>query len=125
MGAHFENVGGALQALDATGYVANREIAVAAFLMDSLERPLLVEGPSGVGKTELAKALGQALGRPLVRLQCYEGLDESRAIYEWEYGKQLLVPDLIRPQVAQLLVGTQNLREAVDRLADQTSALFD
>ena len=125
MRAQFENVDGALQALDATGYVANREIAVAAFLMDALERPLLIEGPSGVGKTELAKALSQALGRPLIRLQCYEGLDESRAIYEWEYGKQLLVADLIRPQVAQLLAGTQNIREAVDRLADQSSALFD
>ncbi len=125
MSAQFENVDDALQALERTGYLPSREIAVAAFLMDALERPLLVEGPSGVGKTELAKALGAALGRPVIRLQCYEGLDESRAIYEWEYGKQLLVADLIRPQVEQMLAGAKDLRSAVDRLADQSSALFD
>src|SRR6476661_8541888 len=105
MRAQFENVDDALHGLARTGYVASREIAVASYLMDALEKPLLVEGPSGVGKTELARALSQALGRPLIRLQCYEGLDESRAIYEWEYGKQLLVADLIRPQVQTLLAG--------------------
>ena len=125
MRAQFENVDDALQGLALTGYVASREIAVASYLMDALEKPLLVEGPSGVGKTELARALSQALGRPLIRLQCYEGLDESRAIYEWEYGKQLLVADLIRPQVQTLLAGTKTLHEAVDRLAEQSSALFD
>src|SRR4051794_35114576 len=93
----FEDVDAALAGLGRANYVASREIAVTAFLMDALEKPLLVEGPAGVGKTELAKALSQTLGRPLIRLQCYEGLDESRALYEWEYGKQLLYTEMMRP----------------------------
>jgi MoxR-like ATPase len=106
------------------GYVPSREACVAALLMDSLEKPLLVEGPAGVGKTELAKALSRALGRPLIRLQCYEGLDESRALYEWEYGKQLLYTELLRPLVGQLLSGSDTLAAAIDRLAGEESALF-
>jgi MoxR-like ATPase len=125
MKARFDDADAAIAALEATGYLANRETGVAAFLMDALEKPLLVEGPAGVGKTELAKALSQCLERPLIRLQCYEGLDESRALYEWEYGKQLLYADLLRPRVAELLAGARDLHEAVDRLAGQASALFD
>jgi MoxR-like ATPase len=92
--------------------------------MDSLEKPLLVEGPAGVGKTELAKALSRALERPLIRLQCYEGLDESRALYEWEYGKQLLYTELLRPLVSSMLSGTSSLAAAIERLAGEESALF-
>lgn len=121
----FADVDAALTALEGAGYVANREIAVAAYLMDALEKPLLVEGPAGVGKTELAKALSQALARPLIRLQCYEGLDESRALFEWEYGKQLLYAEMLRPLLGPLLQGAASLDEAVDRLATQGSALFD
>lgn len=76
--------------LAATGYLADDSIATTAFLADRLGKPLLVEGPAGVGKTELAKAVAQATGAELVRLQCYEGLDEARALYEWNYKKQLL-----------------------------------
>ncbi len=73
-----------------TGYLADASIATTAYLAGALEKPLLVEGPAGVGKTELAKAVARAAGADLVRLQCYEGLDEARALYEWNYKKQLL-----------------------------------
>lgn len=107
------------------GYVPNRAIGAAAFLLDALEKPLLVEGPAGVGKTELAKALSSVLERPLIRLQCYEGLDESRALYEWEYGKQLLYTEMLRPTIARLLQGSDTLEDAVARLGGESSALFD
>ncbi|WP_239308444.1 MULTISPECIES: MoxR family ATPase [unclassified Frankia] len=76
--------------LEAAGYLADHAIATTVFLADRLRKPLLVEGPAGVGKTELAKALAAATGAELIRLQCYEGLDEARALYEWNYKKQLL-----------------------------------
>jgi MoxR-like ATPase len=76
--------------LRGAGYLTDDEIATAVFLADRLGKPLLVEGPAGVGKTELAKAVAAATGSDLVRLQCYEGLDEARALYEWDYRKQLL-----------------------------------
>jgi MoxR-like ATPase len=72
------------------GYLPDEAIATTVFLADRLGKPLLVEGPAGVGKTELAKAVAQAVGAELIRLQCYEGLDEARALYEWNYKKQLL-----------------------------------
>jgi MoxR-like ATPase len=78
------------EALGSAGYLADLETSVAVFLADRLGRPLLVEGPAGVGKTELAKALAESLGADLIRLQCYEGLDEAKALYEWNYRKQLL-----------------------------------
>jgi MoxR-like ATPase len=120
----FTDINDAETKLLGEGYVPSREACVAALLMDSLEKPLLVEGPAGVGKTELAKALSRALDRPLIRLQCYEGLDESRALYEWEYGKQLLYTELLRPLVSQLLGDATSLRGAIDRLASEESALF-
>jgi MoxR-like ATPase len=112
------------QLLRREGYVASRDACVAALLMDSMEKPLLVEGPAGVGKTELAKALSKVLDRPLIRLQCYEGLDESRALYEWEYGKQLLYTEMLRPLVGRILAHSSNLAGAIDALASEESALF-
>ena len=81
---------GIAAALESAGYLPDERIAQVVFLAERLEKPILVEGPAGVGKTELAKALAEAHGRPLIRLQCYEGLDESKALYEWNYRKQLL-----------------------------------
>jgi MoxR-like ATPase len=86
----FASVADATERLAAVGYLVDERIATAVYLADTLGKPLLIEGPAGVGKTELAKALGAAVGATLVRLQCYEGVDESRALYEWNYKKQLL-----------------------------------
>ena len=80
----------AVRRLGEAGYLADAATATTAYLAGALEKPLLVEGPAGVGKTELAKAVARATGADLVRLQCYEGLDEARALYEWNYKKQLL-----------------------------------
>lgn len=86
----FSTPADAAKRLGATGYLADEATATTAYLSGALEKPLLVEGPAGVGKTELAKAVARATGAELVRLQCYEGLDEARALYEWNYKKQLL-----------------------------------
>ena len=91
--------------LAATGYLADPATSTTAYLAGALEKPLLVEGPAGVGKTELAKAVSRATGAELVRLQCYEGLDEARALYEWNYKKQLL-----RIQASQAGDGTVSSR---------------
>jgi len=114
----------ALARLEATGYLASTEIATAAFLADRLEKPILVEGPAGVGKTEFARAMAAALGRPLFRLQCYEGLDEAKALYEWEYSKQLLYTQILRDKLGEALAGTTTLAEAADRIAAGDAVFF-
>ncbi len=86
----FESPADAEKQLAAVGYLSDTATSTTTFLAGALEKPLLVEGPAGVGKTELAKAIARATGAGLVRLQCYEGLDEARALYEWNYKKQLL-----------------------------------
>lgn len=110
--------------LEAAGYLPSPEVAMVAFLMDRLERPVLVEGPAGVGKTAFAVAAAAALGRQLVRLQCYEGLDEAKALYEWEYAKQLLYTQLLRDQLAPLVAGAASLDEAADRIAASDAVFF-
>ncbi|GAA1944698.1 AAA family ATPase [Nocardioides hwasunensis] len=86
----FDSADDATSRLRAAGYLTDDATALTAYLAGALEKPLLIEGPAGVGKTELAKAVARATGAELVRLQCYEGLDEARALYEWNYKKQLL-----------------------------------
>ena len=116
-----ESVG---QALGSVGYLADDAIAVTCSLALTLDRPLLVEGPPGVGKTDLARALSEGLARPLERLQCYEGLDEARALYEWDYGKQILYTQLLRDTVADQLRGVTSLAQAVDRLGTEVNVLY-
>ncbi len=98
------------------GYICSQPIAMTMFLAYKLEKPVLVEGPPGVGKTELAKATAQLLNWDLIRLQCYEGLDEAKALYEWKYGKQLLYTQVLKDKLGDLLKGTHGLAESIDRL---------
>jgi len=110
--------------LAAAGYQPSREIATAVFLADRMEKPVLVEGPAGAGKTELARAFSQISGRTLIRLQCYEGLDESRALYEWEYSKQLLYTQLLRERIGAKVAEAGTLAEAADRIAEEGNVFF-
>jgi MoxR-like ATPase len=120
----FGSIEEASAGLAAVGYLPSREIATAVFLADRLEKPILVEGPAGVGKTELARAFATASGRVLVRLQCYEGLDESKALYEWEYAKQLLYTQLLRDRIGEAVKGATSLTEAADRIAGEGNVFF-
>lgn len=112
------------KALNAQKYIPSDEIATILFLCQQLGKPLLTEGPAGVGKTELAKALAGATGRELIRLQCYEGLDESKALYEWEYAKQLLYTQLLRDKIQDTLGQAEGLKAAADRLAAEEDVFF-
>lgn len=105
-------------------YISSDEIATVIYLAQSLCKPVLAEGPAGVGKTELAKAWAAALNAPLVRLQCYEGLDESKALYEWEYAKQMLYTQLLRDTLRNVLGDVDSLAEAADRLAKEEDVFF-
>lgn len=122
--APLESIADVEARLAASGYLPSREIATTVFLAEKLDKPILIEGPAGVGKTELALALSRATERPLIRLQCYEGLDESKALYEWEYAKQLLYTQLVKDKISETLAGAASLGEAVDRIGASESVFF-
>ena len=105
-------------------YIAGKKIATVVYLASKLNKPVLVEGPAGVGKTDLAKVVAAAVGRKLIRLQCYEGLDESKALYEWEYSKQLLYTQMLRDKIGEVIQGAKTLKDASERIAAQDDVFF-
>ena len=117
----FESVDEVVDALAEQGYIADTRLATTVFLVTRLDKPLLIEGPAGVGKTELAKALAGITGRRLLRLQCYEGQDETKALYEWDYGKQLLYTQILREKIGQVVADAPDLgvRGRPDRRAGE------
>ena len=121
---NFSNPQQLKDALGTQDYIASDEISTVIYLSQQLGKPVLAEGPAGVGKTELAKAIAGSLGRELIRLQCYEGLDETKALYEWEYAKQLLYTQLLRDKLSETLSQTGSLREAVDKLSAEEDVFF-
>ena len=120
----FDSIEEVKERLAGQEFVADDKLATVVFLATRLNKPVLIEGPAGVGKTELAKSLARAAGTELVRLQCYEGLDEAKALYEWEYGKQLLYTQVLREKIGELLGPTKDLREAADALREREDIFF-
>jgi MoxR-like ATPase len=120
----YKNVEHVQNMLETADYICSKTIATVVFLAQATQKPVLVEGPAGVGKTELSKAVARSLGRELIRLQCYEGLDESKALYEWEYAKQLLYTQMMKEKINDVISGSKSLTEAVDRIASQEDAFF-
>ena len=105
-------------------YICDNNIATVVYLATRLGKPLLVEGPAGVGKTELAKVVASSLDARLIRMQCYEGIDEAKALYEWEYAKQLLYTQVLKDKISEITAGAATLSEAVDRITNQDDVFF-
>jgi len=120
----FASIDDVIQRFARLKYITSHTIATVVYLAAEMKKPILVEGPAGVGKTELAKVLAAALGQELIRLQCYEGLDEAKALYEWEYAKQLLYTQILKDKISEVLGGARSLTEAVDRIACQDDVFF-
>jgi MoxR-like ATPase len=113
-----------IEGLASVDYIASRRIATALFMSANLQKPILVEGSAGVGKTELALSTARLLGLPLIRMQCYEGLDESKALYEWKYGKQLLYTQILKDRMGETLAEAKTMEAAMDRLHGMGDMFF-
>jgi MoxR-like ATPase len=124
MSAMFKSMEDVREGLKLQKYICSPEMSTVVYLAQQLQKPILVEGPAGVGKTELGKVIAAALDWEFIRLQCYEGLDESKSLYEWEYAKQLLYTQILKDVLAQELAGASSLAEAVDRVALQDEVFF-
>ncbi|MEE2665270.1 MAG: MoxR family ATPase [Myxococcota bacterium] len=120
----FASVDDVITRLGDQGYICDKNVATVVYLAQQLEKPVLVEGPAGVGKTELAKVVAQALGQQLIRLQCYEGLDEAKALYEWEYSKQLLYTQILKDKFAEAMQDAKTMAEAADRVGREDTVFF-
>src|SRR5690242_12351170 len=120
----FSSIDEVIERFAKNNYIASRRIATVIYLASALQKPVLVEGPAGVGKTDLGKVLAAALDHELIRLQCYEGLDEGKALYEWEYAKQLLYTQILKDKISEVLVGAQGLAQAVERIAAEDEVFF-
>jgi len=120
----FSSVDALVAGLGEVGYIASRRIATALYMAVHLQKPILVEGSAGVGKTELALSTARLLAKPLIRMQCYEGLDESKALYEWKYGKQLLYTQILKDRMGEALADAADMDAAMDRLHGMGDLFF-
>lgn len=122
--AAFQSVEDVRIKLESADYIPSREIATVVYLAVATRKPILVEGPAGAGKTELARAIARCLKLRKIRLQCYEGLDEAKSLYEWEYAKQLLYTQMIKEKINDLIADAATIAEAVEKIAQQENAFF-
>jgi MoxR-like ATPase len=120
----FQSIEDVKQRFERELYICNETIATVVYLADKLHKPVLIEGPAGVGKTEVAKVIAASLKQPLIRLQCYEGLDEAKALYEWEYSKQLLYTQILKGKIGEILAQSHSLQDAVSRIAKEDHVFF-
>ncbi len=120
----FASVDALVEGLGGVGYIASRRIATALYMAVNLQKPILVEGSAGVGKTELALSTARLMAKPLIRMQCYEGLDESKALYEWKYGKQLLYTQILKDRMGAALADAPDMDAAMERLHGMGDLFF-
>ncbi len=121
---NFKSVLDVQERLESAKYISSGEIATVIYLAQETRKPILIEGPAGVGKTELAKSVAKCLEREIIRMQCYEGLDESKALYEWEYAKQLLYTQMLKEKINDVISDSATLADAVEQIANHEDAFF-